>query len=136
MRILGDLYLQDGKTLIHGDFFPGSWLHTSRGPKIIDPEFCFLGFSEFDLGVMIAHLLLGRHTTSLAELVIDQYAEYTAQNLTTAQKHKILQFAGVEIMRRIIGVAQLPLSCNIEQKRSLLAQSIELVLSPSNFKQL
>ena len=133
VQILGELYLQDGKILIHGDFFPGSWLHTARGPKIIDPEFCFLGFSEFDLGVMIAHLFLGQHTTSLAKLVIDQYAKHTAQTLATAQKHKILQFAGVEIMRRIIGVAQLPLSCNIEQKRSLLAQSIELVLSPSSF---
>ena len=133
VQILGELYLQDGKILIHGDFFPGSWLHTARGPKIIDPEFCFLGFSEFDLGVMIAHLFLGQHTNSLAKLVIDQYAKHTAQTLATAQKHKILQFAGVEIMRRIIGVAQLPLSCNIEQKRSLLAQSIELVLSPSSF---
>ena len=136
VQTLGDLYLQDGKTLIHGDFYPGSWLHTTRGPKIIDPEFCFLGFSEFDLGVMIAHLFLGRHTTSLAELVLNQYAEHTAQTLSTAQQHKILQFAGVEIMRRIIGVAQLPLNCNIEQKRSLLAQAIELVLSPSSFKQL
>ena len=133
VQILGELYLQDGKILIHGDYFPGSWLHTARGPKIIDPEFCFLGFSEFDLGVMIAHLFLGQHTNSLAKLVIDQYAKHTAQTLATAQKHKILQFAGVEIMRRIIGVAQLPLSCNIEQKRSLLAQSIELVLSPSSF---
>jgi len=136
VQTLGDFYLQDGKILIHGDFFPGSWLQTSRGPKIIDPEFCFLGFSEFDLGILIAHLLLGRHTTSLAGLVMDQYAEQSGRSLPAAQKCNVLQFAGVEIMRRIIGVAQLPLICSIERKRVLLAQSIELVLSPSSFKQL
>ncbi|HBO90052.1 MAG TPA: aminoglycoside phosphotransferase [Acidobacteria bacterium] len=133
---LGDFYLQDGKTLIHGDFFPGSWLRTSRGPKIIDPEFCFLGFSEFDLGILIAHLFLGQDTQSLVGLALDQYAEQSTRCLTTAQKCKILQFAGVEIMRRIIGVAQLPLICSLEQKRVFLAQSTELVLSPSSLKQL
>ena len=133
---LGDFYLQDGKTLIHGDFFPGSWLRTSRGPKIIDPEFCFLGFSEFDLGILIAHLFLGHDTQSLVGLALDQYAEQSTRSLTTAQKCKILQFAGVEIMRRIIGVAQLPLIRSLEQKRDLLSQSTELVLSPSSLKQL
>jgi hypothetical protein len=39
-------------------------------------------------------------------------------------------------MRRILGVAQLPLICSLEQKRVLLAQSMELVLSPSSLKQL
>ena len=136
VRILGDFYLQDGKTLIHGDFFPGSWLQTNQGPKIIDPEFCFLGFSEFDLGILIAHLFLGQHTKSLVGLVLDQYAEQSTRSLTTAQKNKVLQFAGVEIMRRILGVAQLPLICSIEQKRVLLAQSMELVLSPASLKQL
>jgi len=136
VQILGDCYLQDGETLIHGDFFPGSWLQTRWGPKILDPEFCFLGFCEFDLGILIAHLLLGQSTRSLAALVMDLYAEQSTHSLTSAQKYKISQFAGVEIMRRIIGVAQLPLVYSIEQKRVLLAQSMELVLSASSLKQL
>ncbi len=39
---LGELYLQDGLYLLHGDYFPGSWLQTDHGIKIIDPEFGFL----------------------------------------------------------------------------------------------
>jgi 5-methylthioribose kinase len=67
---------------------------------------------------------------------MDLYAEQSTHSLTSAQKYKISQFAGVEIMRRIIGVAQLPLVYSIEQKRVLLAQSMELVLSASSLKQL
>ena len=40
------------------------------------------------------------------------------------------RFAGVEIMRRLIGVAQLPLECGIQGKRDLLLRSRELVLTP------
>ena len=40
------------------------------------------------------------------------------------------QLAGVEIMRRLIGYAQLPLTANRERKRKLLDLSRELVLRP------
>jgi len=40
------------------------------------------------------------------------------------------RFAGVEIMRRLIGVAQLPLECGIERKGALLRLSRDLVLGP------
>ena len=45
--LLGEIYLQDGNSLVHGDFYPGSWLHTDNGIKIIDPEFCFLSSEPF-----------------------------------------------------------------------------------------
>ena len=53
---LGNLYLSDGDTLLHGDYYPGSWLRTTDGIRIIDPEFAFTGMAEFDLGVFAAHL--------------------------------------------------------------------------------
>lgn len=39
------------------------------------------------------------------------------------------QFAGVEIMRRLIGVAQLPLVADLNQKEELLNLSRDLVLA-------
>ena len=39
-------------------------------------------------------------------------------------------FAGVEIMRRLIGVAQLPLTVDIERKRAWLNLSRRLVTEP------
>jgi 5-methylthioribose kinase len=52
----GMRYLASGPCLLHGDFYPGSWLDTSRGIFVIDPEFCFAGPAEYDLGIMVAHL--------------------------------------------------------------------------------
>lgn len=112
---LGSLYLGAGQCLIHGDYFPGSWLRTSDGVKIIDPEFCFFGLPEFELGVMIAHLHLARCPDSLAAPSI-------------VNGNLIRSFAGVEIMRRLIGVAQLPLPYGLEEKQRLLELSQRMVL--------
>ena len=40
----------------------------------------------------------------------------------------VFQYAGVEIMRRILGVAQLPVRVSLEAKRRLLEQSRAMVL--------
>jgi 5-methylthioribose kinase len=110
VRELGELYLGDGSSLVHGDYFPGSWLRTAEGVRVIDPEFCFLGTPAFDYGVLLAHLHLGRQSLELPGI------DSTAR-----------AFAGVEIMRRLIGVAQLPLDAGLEEKRELLALSRRLV---------
>ena len=34
---LGARYLEDGETLVHGDYFPGSWVRTGAGVAVIDP---------------------------------------------------------------------------------------------------
>ena len=98
---LGAIYLSDGPVLLHGDFFPGSWLNTPQGVRIIDPEFCFPGPREYDLGVFLAHLefIRARH---LWEVVVAEYGDGVDWPLAR-------RFAGAEIMRRLIGVARLPL---------------------------
>ncbi len=115
VRALGQRYLADGKTLLHGDFFPGSWLKT----KVIDPEFCYLGDAEYDLGVFLAHLEL----VGAGRLWPVVMAYYTGPVDWTLAK----SYAGVEIMRRLIGVAQLPLHADFEKKRLWLELSRELV---------
>ncbi|HWK11098.1 MAG TPA: phosphotransferase [Vicinamibacterales bacterium] len=120
---LGDVYLADGPQLVHGDFFPGSWLRTPRGPVIIDPEFCFLGRGEFDFGVMIAHLILAHQPFAVVDRIRERLAASTYDSVL------IWQFAGVEIMRRLIGVAQLSLQASLLQKRAWLAQARDSVLA-------
>ncbi|MBO0726202.1 MAG: phosphotransferase, partial [Blastocatellia bacterium] len=124
VRKMGDLYLSDGEALLHGDFFPGSWLKTASGVRVIDPEFCFYGPPEFDLGVTVAHLYLAGQKAGLIERVLESYLPPLP--LTPAL---VWQFAGVEIMRRLIGVAQLPLNSELERKAELLRLSREMVLN-------
>jgi 5-methylthioribose kinase len=111
---LGERYLNEGMSLVHGDFFPGSWIQTSAGVRVIDPEFCFFGLPEFDWGVMNAHLHMGNQP---------------AVEVKELDSRLVNGFCGAEIMRRLIGVAQLPLSCGIDEKRRMLRLSHDLVVS-------
>jgi 5-methylthioribose kinase len=118
----GDIYLSQGRSLIHGDFYPGSWLNTKEGIKIIDPEFAFHGPPEFDLAVMLAHLVMAQQGKSILKKAWKLYQAPANFDL------KLLSaFTGIEIMRRLIGIAQLPLSLSISAKINLMAKANEWI---------
>jgi len=125
VRELAAVYLADGPSLVHGDFFPGSILRSASGPKIIDPEFGFSGRPEFDPGVFVAHLLLAGCSPEAVSVFLDAYARPPG-----FEEALMLRFAGVEIMRRLIGYAQLPLEADLERKRRWLELARSLVLEP------
>ena len=128
---LGDVYLRDGGSLAHGDFFPGSWLQTPDGPRVIDPEFCFLGSPEFDLGVMVGHLHLAGQSGTLVDRVLARYDAERGTRPSDESRNLVARFGGAEIMRRLIGVAQLPLAADLARKEVLLARSQALILAPA-----
>lgn len=51
-------FLSSAEALIHGDLHTGSIMVTERETKVIDPEFAFYGPMGFDLGAVIANLLM------------------------------------------------------------------------------
>jgi 5-methylthioribose kinase len=124
-RLGSEVYLADGPTLIHGDFFPGSLIRTAQGPRVIDPEFCYSGRPEYDVGVFLAHLFLGAQPI---ELWLALRARYHAPR--GFEDRLVHQIAGVEIMRRLIGYAQLPLIWGFQARLALLKLSHDLVLQP------
>lgn len=128
MKQLGKVYVanvESGKsvTLLHGDYYPGSWLQTASGTKIIDPEFCFYGPAEFDLGVMMAHLMMAEQPPTVLNTVLTNYQP--ADGFDDSLRRR---FTGVEIMRRLIGLAQLPLNLSLETKRDLLGEAYSLLI--------
>lgn len=127
---LGERYrIGSGDSLLHGDFFPGSFLRTSVGVRVIDPEFCFCGDAEYDLGIFAAHLLLAGESAERAEQVLRLYQPPAG---ATISPELARQYAGVEIMRRLIGVAQIPtLRADLAQKTAWLKLSRKLVLEPA-----
>ncbi len=122
---LGARYLDpaQGVCLIHGDYFPGSWLKARDRIYVIDPEFCFFGRPEWDLAIMTAHLHISGHSQAQIDNCLDRYGASAA-----VDKRLIQKFAGVEIMRRLIGVAQLPVVFGLERKTELLCLSKDLVM--------
>lgn len=96
VETVGEKYLSTGNTLVHGDYYPGSWMTEGENLYIIDPEFGFVGFPEFDLGVMAAHIIMATGKKGYLNRI---HASYQGD----ADKKLMSQVAGIEIARRIIG---------------------------------
>ncbi len=118
IKRLGELYLgsaasglRSSNALLHGDFYPGSWLQASSGQamvRIIDPEFGFVGPAEFDLGVLSAHLTFAGWSTGAQDVLLQHY-----QPPIDFNHHLAAQFGAVEVMRRLLGVAKLPMQASV-----------------------
>ena len=119
---IGNKYLSKGETLLHGDYYPGSWMTKGNRLYVIDPEFSFVGFAEFDLGVMAAHLIMATMNQNYMDKVLKKYKGFSDTKLTS-------QIAGIEIIRRLIGLAQLPLERSIKEKDYLLKMAHKMILS-------
>lgn len=121
-----DVYLTDGFTLIHGDFFPGSLVRTQRGPRIIDPEFGFHGRAEYDVGVWLGHLVLAGQPEVLLDVWRESYRVPAGYDESLA-----IRLAGVEVIRRLLGYAQLPLECTTTGRIRRLEVGVALMRSPT-----
>lgn len=123
LKTLAAVYLENGRYLLHGDFYPGSWLKTATGIKIIDPEFCFFGPREFDLSVFIAHLTLSNQSEELIKKVQEKYL-----NFNSLDGELLDALIGVEIIRRLLGLAQIPLRMSLNEKEKMLEKAYHLII--------
>jgi len=58
VAILRNKFLTHAEALLHGDLHSGSIFVTPESTKVIDPEFAYFGPMGFDVGAVIANLLL------------------------------------------------------------------------------
>jgi 5-methylthioribose kinase len=121
VKKIGDMYLKVGKTLLHGDYYPGSWMEKDENVYVIDPEFSHIGFKEFDIGVMGAHLTMITEKEEYLKKIIKAYSGDIDKSL-------FYKVSGIEIIRRIIGLAQLPLNMSLTVKEKLLNISKKMIL--------
>ena len=121
---LGQRYLLGAGPLLHGDFFPGAWVYGDDGVKVIDPEFCLFGPPEFDLGVMAAHLIVSGDPPEAPD---NLGADYQSAGGGAADSALIRRFAGIELWRRLYGVAPLPVVLDHPRKDALIALAARLI---------
>ena len=72
---------------------------------------------------MVAHFKMAQLPEDATLQALDQY---DAENLDRSLAYK---FTGMEILRRIIGLAQLPLDLTLDERSRLLAEAAALVKS-------
>ena len=72
VALLREKFLTHGQALLHGDLHTGSIFVTPQSTKVIDPEFAFYGPMGFDVGAVLANLLL--HYVSLSGRIKEQSA--------------------------------------------------------------
>ena len=86
---------------------------------MIDPEFSFLGPVEWDIAVFIAHLFMSGAEEASIRSAFEQF-----EKKETFDFGRFSGFVGVEILRRLIGLAQLPLEMDLYEKAGLIDRSI------------
>jgi 5-methylthioribose kinase len=122
---LSAIYMKDADHLLHGDFYPASILDSKSGLKVIDAEFSFFGIKEWDVAVFCAHLMMCAEAHNQAKTFLRRYL---ASN--KVDENLIKAFCGVEILRRMIGVAQVDFKISLEQKLRLARHAKSLILAP------
>ena len=81
---LKTLFMSKAQTLLHGDLHSGSIMVTEDDTRVIDPEFAFYGPMGFDVGALMANLLLAYfsqagHATNEDDR--EDYAEWILETL-------------------------------------------------------
>jgi len=124
---LGARYLAEpdgGAALLHGDCYPGSWLERDgTRVAVIDPEFAFVGPPEFDLGVLRAHLTFAGFDQNAIDTRLKRYRAPESFDPELARG-----YAGMEIIRRLLGVAQLPLAADDEIRARWITEARRMML--------
>lgn len=148
-------FMTSSQSFIHGDLHTGSLFISEKGVKIFDSEFAFYGPTGYDVGNVIAHLLLAKTNALLTER--NEVADWTEKQIrsilwifteeTAGQKRKpgkdafekelnqwyirnILAdsagYCGTEIIRRVLGVAKVKDVQSLERQKRCQAERILL----------
>jgi 5-methylthioribose kinase len=128
-------YLEPRGALVHGDVQAGNVLLTAAGPKLLDAEIAHVGDPAFDLGTLLAHLLLpAAALDALAPALPAAEAAWEAYRaahgpgapaFAEATRH-----AGLELLRRTIGAARLPAVGSSEAALAVLARAERWIRRP------
>lgn len=116
----GEIYKTQGQQLLHGDYYPASWLANQDKLYIIDPEFCLVGKIEFDLSVALAHMALTNQTSTTMNYFFTQYRH-------SYKTEEVQIFASLEVIRRLTYVSQLPIKASEQEKIDLLDKAVEVI---------
>ena len=69
-------FMSESQSLLHGDLHTGSIMVTENDTKVIDPEFAFYGPMGFDIGALLANLLMNFFSQNGHEKTLGERKEF------------------------------------------------------------
>ncbi len=129
-------YQEPVGALVHADVQPDNVLLAERGPVLLDAEIAHVGDPAFDLGLLLAHLLLtpvAQGEPAQAETFVSAaWSAYRdahgARDL--ARFEDAARYAGIEMLRRTIGAARVEAVVRDEAGLAVIDAGERLVDAP------
>lgn len=103
MRDLGGRFLDGRGALLHGDFRPGRWLPSPRGPRVLAPGLATAGPPALDVGYFVAHLLLAGQPHAAIASVLHRYRRAAPLDMA-----ELSACVGLELIRGRLGTTPVP----------------------------
>lgn len=146
-------YYSSTECLLHGDLHTGSILINQENMYIIDPEFSKLGPVSFDLGMLIANLIMIRiasdfylETEKTKQVNFKKWLTNVVEeiwikvfpilgrdaNHINTLKQETIGYCGIEIIRRVIGEAQIKdftMITDLEKRAKLEMEALQIGVS-------
>jgi 5-methylthioribose kinase len=140
-------YLEPRGALVHGDVQAGNVLLLGPRPKLLDAEIAHVGDPAFDVGTLVAHVLLaalGRRGVADAVPLVDElWNAYrtTAHSVKRSEGRTeasggppsfadVGRYAGVEVMRRTIGAARVAAVTSSDRALAAIELAASLMREP------
>jgi len=129
-------YLEPRGSLVHGDVQAANVLLTPDGPKLLDAEIAHVGDPAFDVGQLVAHLVLpafSRGETASARGAAEAtWAAYAEGFGSSGHPDFAVAavYAGVELLRRTLGAARVPAVESDAAGLAVVAAGLRLVQNP------
>lgn len=134
-------YLEPRGALVHGDVQAGNVLLAARGPVLLDAEIAHVGDPAFDVGTLLAHALLpaiGRGAPAAAVAAVravwEAHGAAAGASATpawaTVRLADAMRYAAIEVLRRTIGAARVPVVAEPAAGLAALALATRLMRTP------
>jgi aminoglycoside phosphotransferase (APT) family kinase protein len=127
-------YLEPRGALLHGDVQGGNVLLPPGGPKLLDAEIAHVGDPAFDLGTLVAHLVLpgvaaGDPSRALPA-VEEAWSAYRDRARNGPRFPEVARYAGLEMLRRTVGAARVAAVEGVEAALAVIESGERWVRRP------
>jgi 5-methylthioribose kinase len=125
-------YLESHIALVHADVQSSNILLTANGPTLLDAEIAHVGDPAFDVGTLIAHVLLAGiaagHRDQARDSVRAVWRAY--RNEARCAFEDVARYAGIEMLRRTIGAARVAAVASGDTALKVLDYACDLIHDP------